>query len=404
VQLYDLLIIGGGPAGLAAGIYGARARLKTAILEKGALGGMAFRSRAIVNYPGFFQDVSGPSLVQAMSAHAQKFGVTILEEEVAEASFAPAMKIIKTSKGNLYTGRAVILACGSQPRLLNIPGEEFFSGNGVSYCATCDAQFYEGMTVVVVGSGDAAIEEACYITKYARKVMVVVMHDEGIVDCNKAGAEKAFQNNKIEFIWNSILTVIKGKNEVESVIVKNLKTGNEKELKAEGVFIYVGMAPHTEFLKGKIALDEDGHIITNEIMETTVAGVFAAGDVRNKYLRQVVTAVSDGAVAAVAAERYLREEDDLKGLLQSPEPVLLFFWSPYHEKSVKILPEFEQLAAGIGNKCRLIKVDVSRKQRLAKRYNITTIPSVLLLKGGKANCKVVKDFPEDLMDMINSIC
>lgn len=401
MQLQDLLIIGGGPAGLAAAIYGARARLKTAILEKGALGGMAFRTREIANYPGFFQDVSGPSLMQAISAHAQKFGVTILEEEVAEVSFAPAMKIIETRAGNLYGGRAVILACGSQPRLLNIPGEGLFTGNGVSYCATCDAQFYEGMTVVVVGSGDAAIEEACYLTKFARKVMVVVIHDQGIVDCNKISAEKAFQNKKIEFIWNAALIKIKGKDEVESVIIKNLKTGLEKEIKAEGVFIYVGMEPQTEFLKGKIALDEDGYILTNEMMETSVAGVFAAGDVRNKYLRQVVTAVNDGAIAAVAAERYLREEDDFKGLLQSSGPVLLFFWSPYHEKSVEQLPEIEQLAAGIGDKCRLMKVDVSRKNRLAQQYNITTIPAVLLLKGGKAICKVTDDFPGNLMDTIS---
>jgi len=382
MSVYDLLILGGGPAGLAAGIYGARAKLKTAILEKGAVGGMAFTTREIVNYPGF-KSTTGPDLMKTMANHAKEFGAEIIKGQVTEVELDGEIKTVKTKKGVQYQARAVILAPGSQPRLLNIPGEKKLRGNGVSYCATCDAEFYEDLTVVVVGNGDAAIEEAVYITKYASKVIVIVIHDEGIVDCNKASAEKAFQNPKIEFVWNSVLAEIKGQENVEAVVVKNLKTGEHTEVKAEGVFIYVGMVPETEFLQGKVELDERGYIPTNEMMETNVDGVCAAGDARVKYLRQVVTAASDGAVAAVTVERYLAEEDDFKeNVLNADKPVLLAFWSPADEASIDAVARLEQTVAESGDKVKLVKVDMSRKKRIARRYNVTATPAALLLKEG----------------------
>ncbi|NLI13472.1 MAG: FAD-dependent oxidoreductase, partial [Peptococcaceae bacterium] len=278
-----------------------------------------------------------------------------------------------------------------QPRLLNIPGEKKLRGSGVSYCATCDAEFYEDLTVVVVGNGDAAIEEAIYITKYASKVIVIVIHDEGIVDCNKASAEKAFKNPKIEFVWNSVLAEIKGKENVEAVVVKNLKTGELTEVKAEGVFIYVGMVPETEFLKGKVELDQRGYIPTNEMMETNIDGVCAAGDARVKYLRQVVTAANDGAVAAVTLERYLAEEDDFKeNVLNADKPVLLAFWSPADEESIEAVARLEQTVAESGDKVKLVKVDMSRKKRIARRYNVTEVPAALLLKEGKVVRNILK--------------
>lgn len=384
MSVYDLVIVGGGPAGLAAGIYGARARLKTAILEKGAVGGMAFSTREIVNYPGFFKDTSGPDLMKAMATHAKEFGAEIIKEEVVDVDLGGEIKVIKTKKGNQYEARAVILAPGSQPRLLNIPGERTLRGNGVSYCATCDAEFYEDLTVVVVGNGDAAIEEAVYITKYASKVIVIVIHDEGIVDCNRASAEKAFKNEKIEFIWNSVLAEIKGKDDVEAVVVKNLKTGALTEIEASGVFIYVGMVPGTGFLKGKVDLDERGYIIASEMMETSVDGVYAAGDARIKYLRQVITAANDGATAAVAAERYLAEEHDFReSVLDADKPVLLAFWNPAHDESIALMSMLERVISETGDKVRLVKVDISRKKRIARDYNISTTPAVLLTRQGK---------------------
>jgi len=389
---YDLLIIGGGPAGLAAGVYGARAKLKTAILEKGAVGGLAFTTREIVNYPGF-KATTGPDLMKSMADHAKEFGAEIIKEQVLDIDLSQEMKTITTKKGNQYAARAVILAPGSQPRLLNIPGERRLRGSGVSYCATCDADFYQDLTVVIVGNGDAAIEEAVYITKYASKVIVIVIHDEGIVDCNKASAEKAFRNEKIEFVWNSVLTEIKGEEAVEGVVVKNLKTGNLTDLKTEGVFIYVGMIPETGLLKDKIDLDARGYIAANELMETSVDGVYAAGDARMKHLRQVVTAASDGAIAAVNAEKYLLEEDDFKDNVQNAKkPVVLAFWSPMDENSISALAKLEQAVAESAGRVGLVKVDISRKKRLAQRYNVTNIPAAMLLEDGT----VIRDLSEEL--------
>ncbi|TGE37372.1 thioredoxin-disulfide reductase [Desulfosporosinus fructosivorans] len=393
MSIYDLLILGGGPAGLTAGIYGARAKLKTVILEKGAVGGMAFTTREIVNYPSY-KSITGPNLTKTMANHAQEFGAEIIKCLVTEVELDGEIKTIKTKKGNQYQARAVILALGSQPRLLNIPGERRLRGNGVSYCATCDAEFYEGLTVIVVGNGDAAIEEAIYITKYASKVIVIVIHDEGIVDCNKASAEKAFKNEKMDFIWNSVLAEIKGSEDVEAVVIQNLKTGEHTEVKAEGVFIYVGMVPETEFLQSKVDLDDRGYIVTNEMMETSVDGVCAAGDARVKYLRQVVTAANDGAVAAVTVERYLAEEDDFKeNVLNANKPVLLAFWSPVDEESIHAVTRLEKTVAESGHKVRLVKVDMSRKKRIAQRYNVTSTRAALLLKEGK----VIRDISGDIL-------
>jgi len=380
---YDLLIIGGGPAGLAAGIYGARARLKTAILEKGAVGGQAFTTREMVNFPGF-KSTSGPELMKTLADHAKSFGTEIIKEDVVAVDLSSDIKQIHTKKGRKYQARAVILAPGSQPRLLNVPGERAFRGNGVSYCATCDAEFYQDQHVVVVGNGDAAIEEAMYIAKFATKVTVIVIHDEGVVDCNRASAEKAFRHPKIEFIWNSVLDEIKGNGEVEAVVLKNLKTGELREMVANGVFIYVGMLPGTGFLQNQVQLDERGYIVANHSMETSVDGVFAAGDATVKYLRQVVTAANDGAVAAVAAERYLEEEQSFQEeIVDAETPVLLAFWNPANSQSITMLSKFEGLDSVINQRVKLVKVDVSRKKRLAQKYNVQETPAALMLDKGQ---------------------
>ncbi|WP_407310161.1 thioredoxin-disulfide reductase [Desulfosporosinus sp. SB140] len=389
---YDLVIVGGGPAGLVAGIYGSRAKLKTAIIEKAVLGGQAFSTREIANFPGFFENTTGPGLMKAMTNHAQRFGVEIIKDEVLDLELEGETKYLTTKKGSQVTAKAVILAAGSQPRSLNIPGEKKFRGRGVSYCATCDAEFFGDQQVVVVGNGDAALEEAIFITKFASKVTVIVIHDEGNVDCNKVSAEKAFQNEKIEFIWNSVLTEIQGHDEVESVTIKNIKTGTSRDLITDGVFIYIGMVPQTEFLQNKIAKDEAGYIITNDLMETSIKGVYAVGDARVKYLRQVITAANDGAIAAVAAERYLAEEADFKErVLNSTKPVLMFFWYPTDAQGLSLLSLLEGIVAKLDGKVQLVKVDMSRKKGIAQKYNIQKAPSVLLLLKGE----VCQEFPSD---------
>jgi len=303
--MYDVLIIGAGPGGMTAGIYASRGRLQTAILEKAATGGQAATTMEMENYPGFFKEATGPGVMGKFREHAEHFGTEFLRGEATELDLTGEIKKITTKKGETLTARSVILAPGAEPRSLGIKGEVRLRGKGVSYCATCDADFFEELDVIVVGNGDAAIEEAMYLTKFAENVTVIVIHDEGVLDCNKLSAERALKNPKIHWVWNSVLEEITGDELVEAAIIKNLKTGELSTLETNGVFFFVGTVPKTDFLKGAVALDEQGYILTNERMETNVPGVYAVGDARAKYLRQVITAAADGAIAAVTAERYL---------------------------------------------------------------------------------------------------
>ena len=306
-EVYDLIIIGAGPAGLSAAIYGARAKLKTLVLEKEAHGGQAAKTNEIVNYPGVLSDITGAEMMDNWAKHAGHFGAEIKKATVSDMDINGEIKILVTKKG-VYKARVLILTPGAAPKFLNVPGEKEFHGKGVSYCATCDAPFFIEREVLVIGSGDSAIEEAVFLTKFARRVTVAVMHDEGVLDANRHSRDEAFNNPKISWIWNSAVKEIKGGNLLTGVALENLKTGEISEAAADGVFIFIGTNPQTSFLQGKVALDSEGYILTNEQMETSVRGVYAAGDARAKYLRQVVTAAADGAIAATAAERYLARQ------------------------------------------------------------------------------------------------
>ncbi len=378
VKNYDLIIIGGGPAGLAAAIYGGRARLNTLVLEKGSTGGRAYTTREIVNYPGIAQ-TSGPELSAAMEEHAKKFGVEIKREQVKSVELTGLEKVIKTRR-NEYRSKAVILATGTTARILDIPGEKALTGMGVAYCATCDAEFFTDQTVVVVGSGDQGIEEGMYITKFAKKVIVVVLHEEGILDCNKQSAEKALKHPKMEFIWNSVLAEICGEESVTGVTVKNVKTGELSSVPCEGVFFFVGTVPVTDLFQGQVEIDARGWIPTNDKMETNLPGVYAVGDVRNKYLRQVCTSVSDGAIAATAAERYIEEWDSFQEeVVASETPVLLAFWNPEIPGSLKAVSRGAELCQANGWK--LMEQDVSRRQFLASQFGVAVseeAPCVLI--------------------------
>lgn len=381
---YDLLIIGGGPAGLAAAIYGGRAKLKTLVINKGSIGGLVNTTRELVNYPGYVH-VTGPDLMKDFKNHAESFGVEFLRDEVVNVDFSQEEKYIKTKKGKEFQTKAVIIACGSEPRLLNIPGEKRLRGSGVAYCATCDAEFFEGEDVVVVGSGDQAIEEGMYITKFARKVTVIVLHDEGILDCNKVSAEKAFKNEKMEFIWNSTVEEVLGEENVEGVMLKNLKTGKSSKLECQGVFFFVGMIPSTGFLKGSgIEMDRRGYIPVNEMMETNIEGVYAVGDNRAKYLRQVVSAAGDGATAAVAAERYIEELNDFKAnVLESEKKVLLLFFNAQVNDSLKFGTLLEEVNNEQGNPYKIVKIDLATKKTLAAKFKVEKAPTVVVLDTGE---------------------
>lgn len=360
--MYDLIIIGGGPAGLAAGIYGGRAHLKTLILEKGTVGGRAYTTREIVNYPGV-ADTSGPDLTKGMAEQAESFGVEIKREPVKSMDVTGNVKLVNTRR-HQYGAKAIVIATGTSARVLGIPGERELTGQGVAYCATCDAEFFKDQHVVVVGSGDQGIEEGMYITKFASRVTVVVLHDEGILDCNRESAAKAFQNPKMDFIWNSVLAEVCGTDEVTGVKIKNMKTGEITDFPCDGVFFFVGMIPETKWLPEEIEKDSRGWLKVNDRMETSAAGVYAAGDVREKYLRQVSTAISDGAVAATAAERYIEDVDDFeKRVLNQDDSVVLGFWSPEFEGSLDAIGK-------LSTDKTVMEIDTTRNKYLVNRYHI----------------------------------
>ncbi|NLV88266.1 MAG: thioredoxin-disulfide reductase [Tissierellia bacterium] len=308
-MVYDLVIIGAGPAGLAAGLYASRARLNTLIIEKESEGGQIKTTDEVANYPGSIRDASGPTLIERMVEQVDEFGAKRVLDEILEVDFSGKIKVLKGTKEE-YKAKAVVIATGAVPRPIGCPGEKELTGRGVSYCATCDAAFFEDLEVYVVGGGDSAVEEAIYLTKFARKVTIIHRRDE--LRAAKSIQEKAFNNEKIEFMWDSVVTELKGDGILESMVVKNVKTGEEREIFADeddgtfGVFVFIGFNPATKLFEGIIEM-ENGYIKTDEDMRTNIPGVFAAGDNRVKSLRQVVTATADGAIAAVQAEKYIND-------------------------------------------------------------------------------------------------
>jgi len=300
---YDLVIIGGGPAGLTAGIYASRARLNVLLLEKMAPGGQVLVSDWIENYPGFPEGCSGYDLVTKMVEQAKNFGLNIETSEVLSLDLSEAVKKIELNDKTITT-LSIIIATGASPRKLGVPGEDMFIGKGVSFCATCDGPFFKNSIVAAVGGGDTAVQESLFLTKFAKKVYLIHRRDE--LRATKILQERAIANDKIEFVWDSVVTGIGGGlTNVEKISVKNVKTGEEKEIPVSGCFIWVGILPNTSFLKDTLKVDENGFIIAGHNMETSVPGVFAVGDVRNTPLRQIVTAVGDAAIAAVSAEHYI---------------------------------------------------------------------------------------------------
>ena len=300
---YELLIIGGGPAGLTAGLYAARAKLKTLLLEKVVPGGQILVTDWIENYPGFPDGISGADLVNRMTDQVQNFGLEIENNEVLSVDFSGPVKRIAVRDRTL-TAHTVIIASGAAPRKLGIPGEDIFYGKGVSFCATCDAPFYKDRIVAAVGGGDTAVQESIYLTKFVKKVYLIHRRDEFRAEAILQ--ERAFQNDKIEILWDTVVTdIVGGLTNVERVNTKNVKTGDTGTLNVDGCFIWVGINPNTDFLKDALDMDEWGFIKGNLKMETSVPGVFVAGDVRDTPLRQVVTAVGDAALAVESAQHYL---------------------------------------------------------------------------------------------------
>ena len=301
---YELVIIGGGPAGLTAGLYAARGGLNVILIEKIVPGGQVIITDWIENYPGFPEGISGPDLVQKMTEQVKQFDLNIENSEVVSVDFSELVKKI-TLNDKTITSHTIIIATGASPKKLGVPGEDIFYGRGISSCATCDGPFFKDGMVAAVGGGDTAVQESLFLTKFVKKVYLIHRRDK-----LRAAAilqKRALANEKIEMIWDSVLTDISGLTNVENITVQNVKTGDKIKLSVDGCFIWVGTIPNTQFLADSVKLDEQGFIIAGLDAETSVPGVFAAGDVRNTPLRQIATAVGDGAIAAISAENYIEK-------------------------------------------------------------------------------------------------
>lgn len=304
---YDVLIIGGGPAGLTAGLYTSRAKLRSLMVERMILGGQVMTTTKVENYPGFPGGIDGPDLMVRFQEHCQEFGLEVRYGEVQNIIDQGQVKSV-TVDGQPILTRTVIITTGAEPRKLGVPGEQELTGRGVSYCATCDGAFFKNVPVAIIGGGDTAAEEALFLTRFASKVYLIHRRDQ--LRATKILQERLFNNDKIEILWNSQIERIEGNARgVKAVELHNLKNGQKNSLPVEGVFMAIGVTPKAHFLADVLKLTEEGYILTDAECRTSMPGVFAAGDVRKKILKQIATAVGDGAVAAIMAEKYLMEEE-----------------------------------------------------------------------------------------------
>jgi thioredoxin reductase (NADPH) len=302
MQQENLIIIGSGPAGLTAALYAARANLNPLLITGNELGGQIAITNEVENYPGF-DSILGPDLTEKMRAQAEKFGTRIEYSYVSEVDFTKGSPFLVKTYNAEYQAKAVIIATGASAKRLGVPGEEEFIGRGVSYCATCDGFFFKGKDVLVIGGGDSALQEGLFLTKYATQVRIV--HRRDSLRAGEFLKDRAQENEKIKFVWDTALEEIKGNGAVQEVVAKNLKTGQVETLKTDGVFVFVGHFPNTDIFKGQLAMDEQNFLITDKNMQTSVEGVFAAGEVQDPIFKQAISSAGQGCQAAIAAERWL---------------------------------------------------------------------------------------------------
>lgn len=389
---YDVIIIGGGAAGLTAGIYCGRARLKTLILEKSLVGGLATYTNEIENYPGFPEGTTGLGLMDLFHKQAKKFGVDFKLTDVRLVDFENEVKTVETFR-TIYTAKVVIIASGGKPRLSKATNEELYLyDKGISFCATCDAASNTDKTVMVIGSGDAAIEEGMFLTKFASKVIVSVMHEEGHMDCNEIAKTQALENPKMEFLWNTVPDSFLGEGHLDTVVLKNLKRNELLPVKVDSCFLFIGYLPNTELFEGILTMNQGGYLQTNEKMESNIPGVFAVGDVRDKFLKQVATAVGDGAIAGYGAEKYLAEcEIYDTQILNDGKPSLVYLYNAIDLKSRELLPVMEAFEKG-NESIRVTKADIYKSDGIGKRLGVNHFPCVVFIK----DSKVVKVIEENI--------
>lgn len=320
VDLYDVVIVGGGPGGLSAGIYAMRAALETILIEKGAAGGQVAISDAVENYPGF-EHITGYELSQKFLQHAQSYGMEIVQEEVVAVEPGLDFHTVRLANGDILKSHTVILATGGSPRKLDIPGEDEYYGKGVSYCGVCDGFFFKQKTVVVVGGGDTAAEEALYLAKLAKHVYLV--HRRDALRASMILQQRVKDECKIEILWNSVVTEIKANDEgVNAVDLQDTQTGEQRELSTDGVFVFVGFVPNNQLVPAGIKMNADGYVVTNEKCETNMPGIYVIGDLREKYAKQIVVAAADGCTAALVAAYFVEMKKSGESVCELPEEIL----------------------------------------------------------------------------------
>lgn len=384
VEQYDVVIIGGGAAGLTAGIYCGRARLKTLLIEKTLVGGLATYTNEIENYPGFPEGSTGTELMNLFHKQAKRFGVKFKLTDVKGVRLEEDTKVVETFRCD-YHAKVVIVASGGKPRLTGAKGEDdYLYDKGISFCATCDAAANTGKTVMVIGSGDAAIEEGMFLTKFADKVIVSVMHDEGKMDCNEIARNEALQNPKMEFIWNTVVEEFRGDEEhLRSVALKNLKTNEIIDVPVDTCFLFIGYLPNTEIFQGQLEMSPNRYVIVNERMETNLPGVFGAGDVCDKFLKQVATAVGDGAIAGYSAERYIAESEVVENqIMAKGKPRAVYIWNAVDPRCRELLPVLEELEQSHSDLLDVVRVDIYKSQGIARRLQVEKAPCVAIIKDG----------------------
>jgi thioredoxin reductase (NADPH) len=398
---YDVVIIGGGAAGLTAGIYCGRAKLKTLIIEKTLVGGLATYTNEIENYPGFPEGATGLGLMDLFHKQAKKFGVEFKLTDVRSVSLEGDVKKVETFR-NIFEAKAVIVGSGGKPRLTGAKNEELYLyDKGISFCATCDAAANTGKTVMVIGSGDAAIEEGMFLTKFADKVIVSVMHENGKMDCNEIAKAQALANPKMEFMWNTVVDSFEGDERLGTVVLKNVKTEEQIPVTVDSCFLFIGYLPNTEIFKGILDMNRGGYLITNERMETNIPGVYAVGDVRDKFLKQVATAVGDGAVAGYGAEKYLSEcEIFQQQIMNEGKPSLVYIYNAVDAHSRELLSVFKEFELNHSN-MRVSCIDIYKSDGLAKRLGVSNGPCAVWIKDSKIQEKIDGDITKE---RIESIC
>ena len=389
VEEFDVVIIGGGAAGLTAGIYCGRARLKTLLIEKALVGGLATYTNEIENYPGFPEGTTGLGLMELFQKQAKKFGVQFKGTDVKSVELKGEVKTVETFR-NTYKAKTVIIASGGRPRVTGGENEEkFLFDKGISFCATCDAASNTGKDVLIIGSGDAAIEEGMFLSKFANKVYVSVIHDEGKMDCNEIAKAEALENPKMEFIWNSVVKRFEGDEHLERVVLRNLKTDKEIPVDVPTCFEFIGYLPNTEIFKDHININERGYILVNEMKETGVDGVYAVGDVTEKFLKQVSTAVGDGAIAGVAAERFIAESEMVKTQILGRDGVV-FVYDASDCDCHDLLADMEIIEEMAGGRFSMTRVDVYKSKGISSKMGIHEFPRLAIVKDGQVSA-VLKD-------------